>query len=143
MNSIKFNVEIADATGLIPATIFAEQAEQLYNITAAEMLNNTIDNNLSVEMIQKLSTPKNCTIMLRASMYTYGTINQCVFTVDSIFNPTSQQQPLAESSTQNLQPNTPKKRGAKPDSRAESPTNSTTMEEDAPIMPLKNKQKKE
>ncbi|KAI8547116.1 hypothetical protein RHMOL_Rhmol07G0169700 [Rhododendron molle] len=55
---IKFNVEIADATGLIPATIFAEQAEELYNITAAEMLNNTTDDNLSVEMIQKLATPK-------------------------------------------------------------------------------------
>ncbi|KAI8555157.1 hypothetical protein RHMOL_Rhmol05G0152800 [Rhododendron molle] len=53
-------------------------------------------------MIQKLSTPKNCAIMLRASMYMYGTISQCVFTVHSIFDPTSQQQPLAESSTQNL-----------------------------------------
>lgn len=36
-------MEITDATGLIPATIFVEKAEELYNITVAEMVNNTTD----------------------------------------------------------------------------------------------------
>ncbi|KAI8541001.1 hypothetical protein RHMOL_Rhmol08G0028800 [Rhododendron molle] len=48
---IKFNVEINDATGSIPATIFAEKAEELYNITAAEIINNTTDANLLVHAI--------------------------------------------------------------------------------------------
>ncbi|XP_058197276.1 replication protein A 70 kDa DNA-binding subunit B-like [Rhododendron vialii] len=114
---LKFNVEIADQTGSIPATVFAEKAEQLYDITAVEMVNNTTDGNLSVEMIQKLSTPKKWVLILKASMYTYGAITQCVFNVHSVFDTI----PYRQASSQNLGPNTPKKRGAKAPSTADSP----------------------
>ncbi|KAF7121227.1 hypothetical protein RHSIM_Rhsim13G0068800 [Rhododendron simsii] len=94
-------------------------------------------------MIQKLSAPQNCAIMLRASMYTYGAITHCVFCVHSIFSPTSEQQTLGEASTKNLEPNNPKKRGAKAACTAKSATNDDTIEEDGPVTPLKNNQKKE
>lgn len=94
-------------------------------------------------MIQKLSCPKDCAVMLRASMYNYGTISQCVFSIHSIIDPTFEQQAISEPSTQNLEPNTPKKHAAKAAYTAESSTNNGTMEEDAPVAPLKNKQKKE
>lgn len=138
---IKFNVEINDATGSIPATIFAEKAEELYNITAAEIINNTTDGNLSVQMIQKLSAPKNSAIMLRASMYTYGVISQCVFSVYSIINSTSDQQPVGEASSQDLGPKTPQKCPTKSPCTPESATNKDIIEEDEPVEPLKKKQK--
>lgn len=76
-------------------------------------------------------------------MYTYGAIIQCVFSVHFIFNPTYDLQALGEASTQNLGPNTPKKRGTKAAYTAESPTKDDTMEEDGAVEPLKNKQIKE
>ncbi|XP_058197745.1 uncharacterized protein LOC131313452 [Rhododendron vialii] len=139
----RFNVEITNESGLIPATIFAEKAEQLYNITAPEMVNNTTDGNMSVEIIQKLSTPIKWAIMLRASMYTYGTISQCVFSVHSIFNTISEQQALEEVSSWNLEPKAPKKRGTRTICTTKSPINDATMEEDGAAEPSKNKQKKE
>lgn len=55
---IKFNVEITDATGLIPATIFAEKAEELYNIIAAEMVNNTTNVCYTTPSSCYMNTPK-------------------------------------------------------------------------------------
>ncbi|KAI8557342.1 hypothetical protein RHMOL_Rhmol04G0003100 [Rhododendron molle] len=74
------------------------QKEQKNSIISLQqkMVNNTTDGNLSVEMIQKLSAPKDCAILLRASMYTYF---QTATSIHSIFNPTSKQQPVAKPST--------------------------------------------
>ncbi|KAF7143415.1 hypothetical protein RHSIM_Rhsim05G0088200 [Rhododendron simsii] len=131
---LRFYVEIADQTGSIPATIFAKKAKQLYNITAAEVVNNTTN---------KLSTPKEWVLILKASMYTYGAISQCVFNVHTLYNTNPDQQAPEQASSQNLGPNTPKKRGTNALSTVESPTNEDPMEQDSPMEPFKNKHKKE
>ncbi|KAH7867417.1 hypothetical protein Vadar_033076 [Vaccinium darrowii] len=83
---IKFNVELTDATGTITAAIFADTAEEFYNITTDEMNANIVDDQLQWPMLERLTSQRECSANLKAYNYGYGGISQCRFNITSIFN---------------------------------------------------------
>ncbi|KAI8567429.1 hypothetical protein RHMOL_Rhmol02G0121500 [Rhododendron molle] len=80
LTDIKFNVQVTDSTGNIEATVFSEVASQVYNLTAADL----IDGQVLLPVLHKLSEPKEATITLKAHMYNYAGVSQIKFKVHSI-----------------------------------------------------------
>jgi len=112
---IKFQVKITDSTDTIEATIFAPPAEDLFQITGVEIMEGTLDGNLSMPLLHKLSVTHNCSCHLKAYMYDYGGIQQCKFNIQAFFlKPTTE----SEESTKELLLMAPDTQAKRPELRA-------------------------
>ncbi|KAH7848859.1 hypothetical protein Vadar_009317 [Vaccinium darrowii] len=134
---IKFEVQITDLTDSIPAMIFAQVAQEYYGITGADIDTTTMDGCLPMDILDKLSQPRDCSIHLRAQMNDYAGISECKFIVQSIFD-TSPSQGLAGSKQPLLlEPLTPNKKARTPKDAAQEITTTSQVEDD---LTMKEKQ---
>ncbi|KAI8522726.1 hypothetical protein RHMOL_Rhmol13G0019300 [Rhododendron molle] len=85
MATLKFEIEVTDSTGSITATIYDTEAENIFNVTVAEIKEICPDGQLTPIVKQKLSTPTWCDINLKVYNYNFGGISQCKFTVKSLY----------------------------------------------------------
>ncbi|KAH7846156.1 hypothetical protein Vadar_010559 [Vaccinium darrowii] len=130
LTRVKFDVEIKDPTGQISAAMFAEEAEEFYKITSAEMMENIVDDYLQLAMMEKLNEPKECRVNLKVYNYSYGAIDQCKFSIVSIFHDTAESIVNAPRNPQLLAPTTPAKK-AKISSYAKPSSPANNQEEDS------------
>ncbi|KAH7838677.1 hypothetical protein Vadar_029770 [Vaccinium darrowii] len=150
---VKFEVEIKDPTGQISAAIFAEQIEEFYKITSAEIIDNIVDVStkslcpnvvdckypnklclsqdfLQLPMMEKLNEMRHCRANLKVYNYSYGAINQCKFNIVSIFHDTAESITDAPRNPQLLPPTTPMKK-AKISNYAESSSPTNNQKQDS------------
>ncbi|KAH7840953.1 hypothetical protein Vadar_023804 [Vaccinium darrowii] len=80
----KFDVELGDPTGLIIATAFGEISESLFGITAEELYDNTNEEELSLEYVEKLMTPCDYAVHVQATMYDNLGNSHCKFTIKAM-----------------------------------------------------------
>ncbi|KAG5515692.1 hypothetical protein RHGRI_036667 [Rhododendron griersonianum] len=125
LTKIKFNIQIADATGSIEAAIFSEVAAEAYGITSAD----AIDEKLVLPVLHKLGKPRKCIITLKAYMHSYAGRNQIKFNVHSM-----SAEDIAELINRSeellaLPPNTPNKKSKTNEPGSTSSTSAPTTKE--------------
>ncbi|KAH7836441.1 hypothetical protein Vadar_001250 [Vaccinium darrowii] len=82
----KFDVQLQDSTGLIIATAFAEIAEKLFKVTAEELYANTINGELALHCMERLSDSRDYVIDVRASKYDAQQSSVCRFFVNAVYD---------------------------------------------------------
>ncbi|KAH7851549.1 hypothetical protein Vadar_013226 [Vaccinium darrowii] len=82
----KFDVQLQDSTGLIIATAFAEIAEKLFKVTAEELYANTINGELALHCMERLSDSRDYVIDVRASKYDAQQSSLCRFFVNAVYD---------------------------------------------------------
>ncbi|KAH7861756.1 hypothetical protein Vadar_030423 [Vaccinium darrowii] len=82
----KFDVQLQDSTGLIIATAFAEIAEKLFKVTAEELYANTINGELALHCMERLSDSRDYVIDVRTSKYDAQQSSLCRFFVNAVYD---------------------------------------------------------
>ncbi|KAH7862220.1 hypothetical protein Vadar_001602 [Vaccinium darrowii] len=86
LTQCKFDVQLQDSTGLIVATAFAEIAEKLFKVTAEELYANTINGELALHCMERLSDSRDYVIDIRASKYDAQQSSLCRFFVNAVYD---------------------------------------------------------
>jgi len=68
----KFDVQLQDSTGLIIATAFAEIAEKLFKVTAEELYANTINGELALHCMERLSDSRDYVMTQGTMLLTFA-----------------------------------------------------------------------
>ncbi|KAH7845975.1 hypothetical protein Vadar_008189 [Vaccinium darrowii] len=77
--------KLSDLSDNIRATVVATIAEQFYGITGKDVDTTQMDGSLPMHILEKLSTPIDYSVHLKAEMNNYCGINECKFLVQAIF----------------------------------------------------------
>ncbi|KAG5515691.1 hypothetical protein RHGRI_036667 [Rhododendron griersonianum] len=129
LTKIKFNIQIADATGSIEAAIFSEVAAEAYGITSADAIDVRKTHSIHTKLLHKLGKPRKCIITLKAYMHSYAGRNQIKFNVHSM-----SAEDIAELINRSeellaLPPNTPNKKSKTNEPGSTSSTSAPTTKE--------------